>query len=118
MLIVYGAFSDLRTSGVWRTLSWADVAWVVPITMVLLAFTFWFTWHLGKWLGFTRPDQIAIMFCGTKKSLATGVPMAMVLFPAATVGVIVIPLMLYHQVQLLVSSMLANRLGSEEGPHA
>lgn len=118
VLIVYGAFSDLRTSGVWRTLSWADVAWVVPITMVLLAFTFWFTWHLGKWLGFTRPDQIAIMFCGTKKSLATGVPMAMVLFPTATVGVIVIPLMLYHQVQLLVSSMLANRLGSEEGPHA
>lgn len=110
VLIVYGAFSDLRTSGVWRMLTWADVAWVVPITMALLAFTFWFTWKLGHWLGFSRPDQIAIMFCGTKKSLATGVPMAMVLFPAATVGVVVIPLMLYHQVQLLVSSMLATRL--------
>ena len=113
VLIVYGAFSDLRTSGVWRTLQWADVAWLLPITMGLLAFTFWFTWQLAKWLGFNRPDQIAVMFCGTKKSLATGVPMAMVLFPAATVGLIVIPLMLYHQVQLLVSSVLANRLGQE-----
>lgn len=110
VLIVYGAFSDLRTSGVWRTLMWADVAWLVPITLGMLAFTFWFTWNLAKWLGFSRADQIAVMFCGTKKSLATGVPMAMVLFPAATVGVIVIPLMLYHQVQLLVSSVLANRL--------
>lgn len=114
VLIVYGAFSDLRTSGVWRTLNWADVAWVVPITMALLAFTFWFTWRLGQWLGFNRPDRIAIMFCGTKKSLATGVPMAMVLFPAATVGVIVIPLMLYHQVQLLVSSMLATKLADSQ----
>ena len=113
VLIVYGAFSDLRTSGVWRTLQWADVAWLLPITMGLLAFTFWFTWQLAKWLGFNRPDQIAVMFCGTKKSLATGLPMASVLFPAATVGLIVIPLMLYHQVQLLVSSVLANRLGQE-----
>ena len=117
VLIVYGAFSDLRTSGVWRTLNWADVAWVVPITMALLAFTFWFTWRLGQWLGFNRPDRIAIMFCGTKKSLATGVPMAMVLFPAATVGVIVIPLMLYHQVQLLVSSMLATKLADSQPGH-
>lgn len=117
VLIVYGAFSDLRTSGVWQTLNWADVAWVVPITMALLAFTFWFTWRLGQWLGFNRPDRIAIMFCGTKKSLATGVPMAMVLFPAATVGVIVIPLMLYHQVQLLVSSMLATKLADSQPGH-
>lgn len=112
VLIVYGAFSDLRTSGAWRTLQWGDVGWVLPITMGLLAFTFWGTWRLAGWLGFNRPDQIAIMFCGTKKSLATGVPMAMVLFPPAAVGVIVIPLMLYHQVQLLVSSVLATRLGA------
>ncbi|GAA4907141.1 bile acid:sodium symporter [Tessaracoccus lubricantis] len=117
VLIVYGAFSDLRASGVWRTLDWVDVAWVVPVTMALLAFTFWFTWRLPHWLGFNRPDSIAVMFCGTKKSLATGVPMAMVLFPATTVGVIVIPLMLYHQVQLLVSSVLANRL-AEGRDHA
>lgn len=118
VLIVYGAFSDLRTSGAWRTLQWVDVAWVVPITMGLLAFMFWFTWHLPAWLGFDRADRIAVLFCGTKKSLATGVPMAMVLFPAATVGVIVIPLMLYHQVQLLVSSVLATRLGSETAGEA
>ncbi|MBB1484878.1 bile acid:sodium symporter [Tessaracoccus sp. MC1865] len=120
VLIVYGAFSDLRASGAWRTLGWVDVAWVLPVTMGLLAFTFWFTWHLAGKLGFNRPDSIAIMFCGTKKSLATGVPMAMVLFPTATVGVVVIPLMLYHQVQLLVSSVLANRLGRhrQEDGHA
>ena len=70
---------------------------------------------MGGWLGFPREDRIALMFCGTKKSLATGVPMASVLFPGATVGVLVIPLMLYHQAQLLVSSVLATRLRRDQG---
>lgn len=109
-LIVYGAFSDLRVSGVWRQLQLNDLVTVVILVMVLLAFMFWFTWHLGGWAGFPRGDRIALLFCGTKKSLATGVPMASVLFSGPIVSVLVIPLMLYHQTQLIVSSVLANRL--------
>ena len=110
MLIVYGAFSELRVSGVWQQLAATELLLLVPLALALLALMFSYTWALGGWLGFPREDRIALMFCGTKKSLATGVPMACVLFPGATVGVLVIPLMLYHQAQLLASSVLATRL--------
>jgi sodium/bile acid cotransporter 7 len=109
-LIVYGAFSDLRVSGVWRQLQPLDLVLVVPIVLGLMAAMFWLTWRAGGWLGFPREDRIALMFCGTKKSLATGVPMASVLFGGATVGVLVIPLMLYHQAQLLTGSVVATRM--------
>lgn len=109
-LIVYGAFSDLRVSGVWRQLMPSDLIGVLVIVAVVLSFMFWFTWHLGGWMGMPRGDRIALLFCGTKKSLATGVPMASVLFSGPIVSVLVIPLMLYHQSQLIVSSVLAGRL--------
>ena len=115
MLIVYGSFSELRVSGVWRQIQLGDLALLVPLAAALLGLMFWFTWEMGGWLGFPREDRIALMFCGTKKSLATGVPIASVLFPGATVGVLVIPLMLYHQAQLLVSSALATRLRRDQG---
>ena len=115
MLIVYGSFSELRVSGVWRQIQLGDLALLVPLAAALLGLMFWFTWEMGGWLGFPREDRIALMFCGTKKSLATGVPIASVLFPGATVGVLVIPLMLYHQAQLLVSSVLATRLRRDQG---
>lgn len=96
--------------GVWRQVAWTDLVLIVVIVATVLAFMFWFTWHVGGLLGFDRANRIAVLFCGTKKSLATGVPMASVLFSASAVSVIVIPLMLYHQLQLLVSSFLAGRL--------
>lgn len=110
LLIVYGAFSELRVSGVWRQLQASDLLLLVPLALGLLALMFWFTWNLGGWLGLPREDRIALMFCGTKKSLATGVPMASVLFGGATVGLLVVPLMLYHQAQLLAGAVLAGRL--------
>jgi sodium/bile acid cotransporter 7 len=64
-------------------------------------------------LGFSREDVIAIQFCGTKKSLATGLPMATVLFAGSTVGLIVLPLMIFHQIQLILCSWLATRYGRE-----
>ena len=60
-------------------------------------------------LGFSRPDQVAIIFCGSKKRLATGAPMASVLFPAASVGMLVLPVMLFHQIQLMVCAVLARK---------
>jgi sodium/bile acid cotransporter 7 len=63
----------------------------------------------AKRLGFVRADQITILFCGSKKSLASGVPMAGVLFPAATVGTVILPLMIFHQIQLLVCAYVAGR---------
>ena len=64
---------------------------------------------LGRWLGFSLEDRITILFCGSKKSLATGVPMAQVLFAGSSIGVLILPLMLFHQIQLMVCASLAQR---------
>ncbi|HEX7916344.1 bile acid:sodium symporter, partial [Rudaea sp.] len=61
----------------------------------------------------SREDRITILFCGSKKSLASGVPMANVLFAGSAVGAIVLPLMLFHQVQLMVCAVLAQRYARE-----
>jgi solute carrier family 10 (sodium/bile acid cotransporter), member 7 len=66
-------------------------------------------------LGFDREDRIAVMFCGSQKSLITAVPMASVLFPAATVGLVLIPIMIYHPMQLVVGAWLARRLAKPAG---
>ena len=71
------------------------------------------TWALGGWIGLNREDRITLLFSGTHKSLATGAPMARILFPAATAGLIIVPLMLYHQLQLMVSAVIAGRMGRE-----
>ena len=67
-------------------------------------------------LGFDRADTIAIQFCGSKKSLAAGLPMATVLFTGSTVGLIVLPLMIFHQIQLILCSMLASRYAKRPDP--
>ena len=64
--------------------------------------------------GFNRADEITIVFCGSKKSLANRVPMANVMFPAASVGVMVLPLMIFHQIQLMVCAVLARRYREQE----
>ena len=74
------------------------------LTLVMLA-TMWGS----RLLGFSKADEVAIVFCGSKKSLATGVPMAGILFPGATAGVLVLPLMIFHQIQLMACSVLAQR---------
>ena len=62
-----------------------------------------------------RGDAIVLLFCGSKKSLASGLPMALVLFPAATVGLTMLPLMIFHQIQLVVCAVIASRLARDAG---
>jgi sodium/bile acid cotransporter 7 len=69
---------------------------------------------LGKAFGFSQEDRITILFCGSKKSLATGVPMAQVLFAGSTIGVLILPLMLFHQIQLMVCAVLAQRYANRK----
>ena len=83
------------------------------ICAVILAFMLWFTWWSAFRLGFNREDAIAIQMCGTKKSLATGLPMAMVLFAGQPIGLLMLPLMVFHQMQLMVCSVLASRYGRQ-----
>lgn len=109
LLVVYTAFSKGVTTGIWGHLSPVSLVLLLVVNIVLLTIVMVTTTVAARMLGFSHEDEIAIVFCGSKKSLVSGVPMATVLFPTATVGLTVLPLMLYHQTQLMVCAWLARR---------
>jgi sodium/bile acid cotransporter 7 len=109
LLVVYTAFSAAVVEGLWHRLSIGDLIVVTLLDGAVLFFALFATTVGARRLGFNRPDEIAIVFCGSKKSLASGVPMAGVLFPAAIVGPMIVPLMIFHQMQLMVCAVLARR---------
>lgn len=109
LLVVYTAFSAAVIQGLWHQIPMPALAGLVVACCILLALALLATNLLGRYLGFSLEDRITIVFCGSKKSLATGVPMASVLFATSTVGVILLPLMLFHQIQLMVCAVLAQR---------
>lgn len=107
LLVVYTAFSGAVVEGVWDRLGALDIIRMVILSLVLLAIILAVTAGLARILGFSKADQIAIIFCGSKKSLASGAPMAAALFTPAVAGVALIPLMIFHQVQLIVCAAIA-----------
>jgi sodium/bile acid cotransporter 7 len=109
LLVVYTAFSGAVVEGVWSQIGALDLARLLIICGVLLGAVLAATYFAARALGFSKPDEIAIIFCGSKKSLASGVPMAGVLFPAATAGLALLPLMLFHQIQLMACAVIAQR---------
>ncbi|EHD21480.1 MULTISPECIES: bile acid:sodium symporter family protein [Brenneria] len=109
LLVVYVAFSEAVVQGIWSQINGWSLLAVVGISIVLLTIVLVVNTLAARKLGFNIADEITIVFCGSKKSLANGIPMASVLFPAATVGVMVLPLMIFHQIQLMVCAALAQR---------
>ena len=109
LLVVYGAFSEAVNEGIWHKIPLWDLAGLVVVCGVVLALVLVISTLLGRLFGFNVEDRITILFCGSKKSLATGVPMAQVLFAGSTIGVLILPLMLFHQIQLMVCAVLAQR---------
>ncbi len=110
LLIVYVAFSASVVEGLWRRVPAPALLGTLLIVCALLAAVLVITKWASRRLGFAVADEIVIVFCGSKKSLATGIPMAKILFAGnPALGVIVLPLMLYHQIQLMVCAVLAQR---------
>lgn len=109
MLVVYTAFSAGVAAHIWQRLSGWQLGVLLAVDLVLLGLVLVITNYSARLLKFSREDRITIVFCGSKKSLATGLPMANVLFAAHGVGLIVLPLMLFHQIQLMACAMLARR---------
>lgn len=109
LLVVYTAFSGAVVAGVWSVLSAFDLARLVVICVVLLGAILALTAFAARALGFAKADEIAIVFCGSKKSLASGAPMAAAIFAPAVAGVALIPLMIFHQIQLMACAAIAQR---------
>ena len=116
-MVVYSAFSKGVVDGIWSSISLWDLAFLVVFAAAFVAFMLWLTRKASQKMGFNRADTIAIEFCGSKKSLATGLPMASVIFASggASLGLLILPLMIYHQVQLMMCSWLAARYAQHPG---
>ncbi|MFD5522168.1 bile acid:sodium symporter family protein [Streptomyces sp. NPDC127066] len=108
LLVVYTAFSEGMVQGIWSQVSGARLAGLLVVEALLLGVMLLLTWYGAKALRFGREDRIAIQFAGSKKSLASGLPMAGVLF-GAHASLAVLPLMLFHQMQLMVCAVIAKR---------
>lgn len=109
LLVVYSAFSEAVVNGIWKRVGVDTLLWILAGCLLLLTIVLLINHFASRLFGFSRQDEIVVLFCGSKKSLANGVPMANILFPASAVGIIVLPLMIFHQVQLMVCSFIAGR---------
>ncbi|MBY8234847.1 bile acid:sodium symporter [Vibrio fluvialis] len=110
LLIVYNAFCDSVVNGIWSEFSVGLLATSIIIcTVILLVMVHLIQWGARR-TKFTLPDEVAAVFCGTKKTLAAGIPMAKVIFGAdPSLGMILLPIMLYHPIQIFYCVVLANR---------
>lgn len=108
LMVVYGAFSSAVVAGLWHQVNLLTLFYLVLACSVLLTIVMLLGLFVPVWLGFNRADQITIFFCGSKKTLASGVPMAQILFAGQPLGMIVLPIMIFHQIQLMVCGVIAN----------
>lgn len=109
LLVVYTAFSASVLEGLWSELPAAMLIGLLVACLLLLGLGFWGVRALARRLGFERADEVAIVFCGSQKSLVAGAPMAKILFAGQSLGLLLLPLMLYHQAQLLTAAVIARR---------
>jgi sodium/bile acid cotransporter 7 len=109
LLVVYTAFSAAVVHGIWQQLPPATLGMLALIVASLLAAALVVTRVTARMCGFNHADEVATVFCGSQKSLVAGIPIASALFSGPTLGVIVLPIMLYHPMQLVVCAWLARR---------
>ena len=112
VLVAYAAVSEASRSGAWAGVTVGTIGTLLAGSAVLLGALLALTWRTGAWWGLERGDRIALLMCGSKKSLATGLPMAAVLLPAATAATVTLPVVVFHQLQLMVCAAIARRLAT------
>jgi solute carrier family 10 (sodium/bile acid cotransporter), member 7 len=109
LIVVYTAFSAAVVHGIWHQLPPLTLAALGLVVALLLAAGLAMTRGIARAFGFDHADEVATVFCGSQKSLVSGIPIASVLFAGPTLGVIVLPIMIYHPMQLVVSAWVARR---------
>jgi sodium/bile acid cotransporter 7 len=114
LIVVYTAFSAAVVEGLWHRYSAVDLLWTLGLCGILLALALVTTTLTARLLRFSKEDEITVVFCGSKKSLVSGVPMASAMFPPALVGPMILPLMLFHQLQLMACAVLAQRYANRQ----
>ncbi|HWL62848.1 MAG TPA: bile acid:sodium symporter family protein [Steroidobacteraceae bacterium] len=114
LLAVYSAFSAAVIDGIWSTLPLATLLTLALVCATLLACVMLLTIGGSRILGLPTADRRSVQYCGSFKSLVSGVPIASVLFPSTEIGAMILPIMIYHQLQLMVSATVAPRQARKE----
>ncbi|HEY4193060.1 MAG TPA: bile acid:sodium symporter family protein [Mesorhizobium sp.] len=109
LLIIYSAFSAGVVAGIWGRLDGMTLSLLIVLDLALLLLVVTIVRRTGRLIGLSREDEVSVLFCGSQKSLASGVPMANILFAGHGTGLIILPLMLYHQFQLFLCAAIAQR---------
>lgn len=109
LLVVYSAFSGAVLAGIWNEVSFSSLMVLVMLCAIILMISMGTCILLSRYFGFSSADEAVILFCGAQKSLVSGVPMAKLMFATPMVGLIILPLMIFHPMQLIVSSVIAGR---------
>ncbi len=112
---VYVAFSAAVVAGIWQLLDGREIGIVCTAVAALLALSFGGAWALGGLLKLARPDRITLLFSGAQKSIAVGAPLAATLFPPAIAGMVLVPILVYHMAQLILSAWIAPVLRADRG---
>lgn len=116
LLVVYAAFSKAVVGGLWQQMPLQSMATLFVVCAALLALMMgWCLW-ISRRMGLDAADEATLLFCGAQKSLVSGIPMAKVLFSASVVGPMVLPVMLFHPMQIMVSAVIAGRYGRRAQP--
>jgi solute carrier family 10 (sodium/bile acid cotransporter), member 7 len=118
LLIVYSAFSAGMVAGVWSQVDVIQLLVLIAFVALMLALVLGITVSLSRLFGFRSEDNKTMVFCGSTKSLASGVPIANILFAGGPLSLIILPLMLYHQIQLIVCAMIAQAMAAKADAHA
>lgn len=113
LLVVYAAFSASVAGGLWQRTGLGELALVAGLSSIALTLGLWGSLVAARMFSFNREDTITIRFCGTMKSLATGLPMAKIMFPADQVGMIIMPLLAYHLIEMIVCAVIARRYAAQ-----
>ena len=113
---LYTAFSEAVAQGIWHAFPAIDLATMVLVNALLLGAVLLITTWGSRKLGLSKENEITLVFCGSKKSLASGIPLATVLFGTSQMGIVVLPLMIFHQMQLMVCAVLARRYADRAEP--
>jgi len=115
LLIIYSAFSAGVVAGIWGQLDGRTLSVLVGLDLALLLLAMVIVRRMGRMAGLSREDEVSLLFCGSQKSLASGVPIAKILFAGTSTGLIILPLMLYHQFQLFLCAAIAQRYAADTG---
>lgn len=110
VLAVYVAFSSAVAGGQMQALDWGVLGTLTAIICVMMAIAIAAAWALGGVIALPRADRISLLFAGSQKSIATGAPLAAILFAGPQAGLAILPALIYHQIQLIIAAPIASRL--------